>query len=518
MSRPAPLLRTPLLRTPPLFLATSILTSILAAGCSLEPQSVDEACPAPRRAASGECCPVWTAAEGASCAARPFSLPTGEDGLGDGGARWINVAVDGLGRPSATWVVGDVEQSRMVVAETLPDSDAPGGGLFALRDPSAVFEGTPVQGDIAAGPSGEIVVAWKQQLPAEQARVFVSEREPDGTWTEPTEEDDSFSFLPTAYEPHPRVFDDGERLVVWNQWMSTGYGVAVADKPPSGEWQFPDGADDVLSQHYLFSNAPNPAINSRGDAIISWYQSGGASLLAWMSERWGHDGQFSRPGPDDYLSSPDAPIDSHPFANPKPALAEDGTGAVVWTQENGKGSTLVYLATRTSEGAWTRPDGLDDALSPRLGYARCPQIAFAPTGDLFIVWYQDTGNGDRVYAAHRSPDGAWIEPGREPTKLSTPGRQATFPTLAVGRGGAVLAAWSEREGDHWIIAARRRAPEGTEWGPIEVLSPPIGGVAAQPAAAIGGEGDFAVVGWTQGDGKGDKAFFATVPVGGVTAP
>lgn len=482
-----------------------ILTVILSMGCGLEPLRGAGDCPDERRDAAGECCAAWSVPEGGVCTKRPWALPDAASGVGEPGARWVGVAVSGTGEAIAAWVETTETTGRTVVAE-------PAGEGFALRHPSEALAGRAVQMGLAAGPDGAALVAWKQQYPGEEARVFVSERAADGAWTDPTGEEEAFSFLPTAYEPRPAFFPNGDRLVVWNQWMSTGYGVSIAQKTASGEWQLPAEADDVLSPHYLFSNAPTPAVNERGDALISWYQSGGTSLFAWQSERFGYGGTFSKPGPDDYLSIPDTPVDSDPIANPKPALSRTGEGAVVWTQENGKGSVLVYLATRTAEGAWTRPASLEDALSPRLGHARGAKIAFAPAGDLFVVWYQDTGAGNRVLAAHRTPEGDWIEPGREPTLLSTPGAEATFPALAVGPEGGVIAVWSERREKGWVIAARRRGTEGAEWGPIERLSPPGAGTAAHPSVAIGGAGEFAIVGWTQGEELEGKAYFATVPV------
>jgi hypothetical protein len=487
-------------------LVSGLLTAVLGVGCGLAPLGLEGECADGRRNARGDCCSAWTVPDGEACNRRPWLLPDAGDAVGGLGARWVDVAVTGTGEPVAAWLEVTTTAGRVMTAE--PD----GSGGLALRSPSEALAGMALQTGLAAGADGAAIVAWKQQYPGEQARVFLSEREPDGTWTDPSSEEQAFSFLPTAYEPQPIFFPGGERMVVWNQWMSTGYGVSMARKPPGGEWQLPADADDVLSPHYLFSNGPTPAVNERGDALISWYQSSGGSLLAWQSERFGHDGAFSKPGPDDYLSVPDTPVDSHPVANAKPALAPDGHGAVAWTQENGKGSVLVYLATRTPDGTWTRPSSVDDALSPQLGYARCAQIAFSPTGDLFVVWYQDTGAGNRVLAAHRTAGGEWIEPGREPTQLSTPGAEATYPALAVGPEGGVLAVWSERREEGWVIAARRRGSQGTDWGPIERLSPPDAGTAAQPAAAIGGAGEFAIVGWSQGTGPDDRAYFATVPV------
>lgn len=490
------------LATLPLF-----VIAVIGAGCSLDSLPLapadDPSCPEARRGTSGECCPPWTIAAEGGCAPRTWALPDEGSGVGEAGARWINVSVDGNGKPGAAWIEGGVGTSRVAVAEA-----AEGG--FTLHYPAAALPGEGAQSDVALGPDGEAVATWKQQFPGGEARIFVAEREPDGAWRDPVSSDDTVSFLPTAFEPRARISPGGERLVVWNQWMSTGYGVQLATRPAGGDWHLPADADDTLSQHTLFANAPKIVVNARGDALIAWYQSLGASLLAWYSERHGADGTFSRPAPGDHLSLADTPVDSHPFGNPAPALSETGEAAVAWAQENGKGSVLVYLATRTPEGVWTRPVTLDDALSPRLGYARCPQIAFTPAGELFVVWYQDTGGGDRVLAAHRTAAGEWVEPGREPTVLSTPGVEASFPALAVGPGGTVLAVWTERQGDTWVVAARRRVESGTTWGPIEILSVPNGGLAAQPVAAIGGPDDSVVVGWIQGAGKGDRAYFATM--------
>jgi hypothetical protein len=382
---------------------------------------------------------------------RTWSLPESGSGVGEAGVRSLAVSIDGSGRPAATWIEGGPATSRVVVAE------AAGGG-FEEHYPAAALPGEAAQPDVALGPDGAAVAVWKQQLLGGEARVFVAERESGGGWKDPSSIEEAFSFAPTAFEPKARFFPSGERIVVWNQWMSTGYGVQLATRPKGGDWHRPEEADDILSQPVFFSNAPNIAVNERGDGLISWYQSLGGSLLAWQSERFGPDGEFSRPGPEEYLSVPDTPVDSHPFANPKPALSSAGDGAVVWTQEDGAGSVPVYMATRTPDGAWTKPASVEDALSTRPGYARCPQPAFTPSGDLFVVWYQDTGEGNRVVAAHRSPDGEWLEPGSEPTLLSTPGvPRPTAPVLVVGSRGQ-RARGVERAAGGWL--GDRGAQEG----------------------------------------------------------
>lgn len=218
--------------------------------------------------------------------------------------------------------------------------------------------------------------------------------------------------------------------------------------------------------------------------------------MVYASERATADGELSRPAKEDFLSPPGAPVDSHPVANPRPSLSESGEAAVVWTQENGKGAIAVFLATRDRQGTWTRPKDLDDSFSPAVGTARCAQLAFSPAGELHVIWYQDRGDGDAVYAARRDASGRWLEDGHHPTRLSAPDAIAYAPALAVGPGGGVVAAFTEETKGQTRIAARRAGAADQPWSAEEMLSP-RGEAVGDPAVAIG-PGDRAVVAWTQG--------------------
>jgi hypothetical protein len=297
---------------------------------------------------------------------------------------------------------------------------------------------------------------------------------------------------------------------VWDQWYDVDYGVALASRPAgSATWTLPKSADDVFSPKIFYSNAPRIALNAAGQALIVWYQSTGGPLMVYASERSGPGAPFSRPGPANFLSAPGAPVDSHPNANPAPALAETGEAAVAWTQENGAKAIPVFLATRDRAGKWTRPRDLGDTFSMPVGTARCAQIAFGPRGDLYVVWYQDEGAGDAVLAARRAPDGAWIEDGLHPARLSSEASIAFAPTLAVGPDGEVVVAFAELDHGQTRIVARRTGEAREPWGPREVLSPE-GSDGVDPSASVGGPGDRAVVGWAQGGIISARAMFARV--------
>lgn len=481
------------------------LLSSSALGCGLEPlQLTCEAagtcdCP-PSRVAPGVCCPAWSVAtRDGECSLRPFVLPAPEDAMGEPAARNVKVIVDGNGRGlAAYWSASDAGSRVGVFEETAEHA-------WSERAPDAMLKGNGTSPELAAGANGGAVVVW-----ADDSFVFSSERSSAGDWRDPAGMIDALSFWPKSYQP--RVVErSGEWLLVWNQWMSTGYGVSVATRSSLKEaWKRPENADDVISPHLLFSNAPFPAMGPGGEALISWHQSVGGPLMAFASGRPSAEEPFARLEKGDYLSPPGAPIDSHGIANSKPAFAPSGAAAIAWTQENGAGATPVFLAVRDPGGSFRAPRDLADSFSRPVGVARCVQLAFGPNGDLYVIWYQDEGEGDTMFAARRRPDGTWAEDGRHPVRLSSGGTVAAAPALAVGPEGGVIAVWSEGSNKSpFRVAARRTGGAAEPWGAIEILSPSTGEDAADPAVGIG-PGDRAMVGWTQGTLTGAQVMFARV--------
>ncbi len=472
-----------------------LLVAAFAMGCSLEPF--------PKR------CPAWSMADASGeCSERAFSLPSASDAIGSTGARFIDVAMDGHGhghgRGIAAWQVVGEDESFLEIAEEL-DS-----GSFSLRIPTAALSGASDFHHLSADEDGGAMVSWAQGS-ADTWHILVSERDAGGTWHDPNP-DEPFSFEPTAYEPKSAPLSKGGWLVTWNQWDAErgGFGVAVAERASaSSPWVRPKGPSDVLSPPVFFSNGPQIAQNDAGAAILTWYQSNGGPLMVYVSERSGPGQAFSRPDKAEFLSPPGASVDSTTAYDPSPALSSNGDAAVVWSQENGQGSVVIYMATRDASGSWTRPRDLQDSFSRPLAFATGAFTAFGPRGDLYVVWAEDAGKGSRIVAARRTPEGKWIESGTNPIVLSSEDAVAVEPQLAVGPKGGVIAVWSEIVGGHARIAARRTGSTDEPWGPIEELSPDDGTDAVWPSVAIG-PGDRAIVGWTQGSFEGARAMIATL--------
>jgi hypothetical protein len=492
---------------------------VLLVACASDPCEEEDAacdCIAERRLPDGTCCLGLTRPDRGVCVARAWTRPAIEDAWGEPGATDVAVAVDSEGRGVAGWVAtGDGQiDSEVVIGE---ERD----GVWSLQQPGAALEGFGTRPAIATGPEGEVLVAWKQQLPEPPGSTdpvgdsWLARRRPDGTWVHPGP-GGPLSLPPGGYDPQPLVTAWGEAFVVWNQWSgdapsrsAPGFGVAMArrsaDAEPDAALGRPAKPDDVLSPPVANSNEPRIAVGQNGDALVAWYQAPmqGGPLMIYVSSRARIDGEFSRPNADGFISQPGTDA-----RNPFPAVDPFGNAAVVWAQDDGRGATPIYLATRL--GDWTLPDDLDNPFSVARGVASGARVAFGRS-ELFVVWAAGEPTGRKtVFAAHRNAEGEWDAPGLAPTQLSSPERDAIDPSIAVGPHGEVIVVWSQViDGSRREIATRRRNAGATAWSELDVLSPDDGQDAEHPVVAIGSTGR-AVVAWQQGPAGSARIRFATM--------
>ncbi len=442
----------------------------------------------------GVCCDGFLelSAEG-ECVARAWP-PTQLHTFGEAGAYAIEAAVDGEGHALVSWQRRhpDPALARSMLAE---QTDA-GWTQHALGDPALGFG---ARAPLAAR-GREAWVAWTQFRTSndgtDRSAVFLRRRNADGAWTSSVA-GESLSFPPRAYEPRPLLPSTGEGLVVWNQWQEDGgYGVALGRQAPGEDTLFPpNAASDVLSPPVFFSNAPQIAVGPNGDAIITWYQALGDGLRLFVSERDRTGGTFSRPSEGDWISPAGPPLASHEVRSPVVAIGRFGEALVFWSQEHPSGATGLYAASRDSFGEWITPANIDQTFGPLRYDAACIEVAISTTAEAHVAWFDGRPGETVVYGAHRSNDGAWDEPAT--AVLSSEGAVAQDPRLAVGPDGEAAVVWTENAGDRWRVMARRRGPRSADWGAPTQLSNESEGDALGPTVAIGSGGPL-VAAWAQG--------------------
>lgn len=462
-----------------------------------------------------QCCHGFQSPVDGQCVTRAWPPPR-EPMLGEPGADDVEVAMDGAGQPLVSWVHGaSIEQIRPMLAER----DAQG---WRVQSPGDPINGLGTRLTMAAASDSRVALAtWTQYrtefdedgTPRDRAAVYMATRSESGAWTYPPP-GETLSFGDKAFDPRPMISATGEALVTWNQWRLAeggGYGVAVARRgPQDNTFTVPTSDADLLSPDVLFSNKPQIATGSNGDAAIVWYQSEGGGLRMFASERDGIDGAFTRPAASAYLSPEGPPLASHGVRNPVVAMGPFGEALAVWSQEHPSGAVALYVAERNGFGTWTPPSDIDDTFAPLGTFATCSDVVIGPRSEALVVWFDGPQGATVVYGAHRDETQTWDSPPPFGEPLSTPGATAEAPRLAMGPAGEAVVVWSERRDGQWRVMTRRRNPRSTLWGDAVEVSDPALGDALEPAVAIGGRGDVAIA-WKQGPPTAERVGVAILP-------
>lgn len=457
-----PRARAPGLATVALALALGCEASSFESFSGLEP-----GCPQTRVRPGGACCPAWASWQEYRCLLRPWKMA--DAAQSEAGAGTPRIAVDGGSGAIVAW---STAHGRVEIGEETS------AGALEVFSASEGLPGAGLQADVAADASSRVQVAFRQQVD-DTGRIYVAQRQSDGGWLLPGPAD-VWSQEGNAYEPRVAFGPDDESIVLYNQWTGANFQVTVsrtrlAETDPIA----------IVSEPINFSNAPRIALADNGDGLIAWYQARDGGLSVFVSERFGLDAAWSVPTADDRLSPTGTEVASHPIANPIPVVNDRGLAAVAWTQPTLAGGNGVFLATRDGFGEWTRPRDLVDTIGDPIATARCVQPALSNTGQLHLVWHEESDPAVVRAWSGGLDDDPQTEAWPDPIALSSLDRAAVDPVIAIGAFGEVVVVYRERVGEDWQVVARRRHPDVDTWLPAQVLSTPGQGSAGSPAVAMG---------------------------------
>jgi hypothetical protein len=295
------------------------------------------------------------------------------------------LAVDGRGDAVAIWTSNGAGSARDAIGHL--EAAVRPAGLGHWRAPTVIGRLQPCDGceatpSVVIGAGGEVLIVWSEG----------SEEEPD---------------TPLAEEP-------GQVIEAVSGSAQTGrFGSAVA-----------------LSRATDSSQAPQAALDGRGDAVVVWEAclcgkvfEGRAIQAAWRPSGGGWRPSITLAHANEGPSSPHVAIDA------------DGRAVAVWEQARGyviHGSespptALESAFANASKASW----GAAQALSSPRESASNVQLASAPTGRILAVWERDSRTSNAVIAAIGSTaSGTW---GAQ-TTVATWGHVA--PVVRVCRGGA----------------------------------------------------------------------------------
>lgn len=240
----------------------------------------------------------------------------------------------------------------------------------------------------------------------------------------------------------------------------------------SGDWS--DATTFSPSDQYV--DAPQVAANDQGDMAISW-----------SNQIDGYDSSVEvavQPA-GGALSQPMMVSDGQPGQNTEPSVAvgQDGTVAVVWSQNVRAGDEIRMSLGSISTGTFTPPITLDPPGSmPTVG-PHYPHVSIDSEGGIFAVWFD--GAADLDYAS-RAPGAASF--GAVGT-IASPDGYVFYPTVVSAPNGNVLADWEGRDGTYAVIR-----PAGGSFGTVQRVDPGCQFENFMPSA-IDNSGD-AIMLWT----------------------
>ena len=239
----------------------------------------------------------------------------------------------------------------------------------------------------------------------------------------------------------------------------------------------------TLSPSGQDASGPQVAVDVDGDAVFTWLRFDGANVRVQARAR-------SAAGA---LSAVQTLSDAGQNAfDPHVAVDASGDAVFAWTRSDGA-NDRVQARARSAAGVLSAVQTLSDAGQG----AFSPQVAVDASGDAIFAWGRSDGANDRVQARARSAAGALSAV----QTLSSGGRNAAEPQVAVDTDGDAVFAWRRFDGASNRVQARARSAAGA-LSAVQTVSD-AGQFAIDPQVAVDADGD-AVFAWRRSDGANDR--------------
>lgn len=215
---------------------------------------------------------------------------------------------------------------------------------------------------------------------------------------------------------------------------------------------------------------------------------------------WSFTTRPLRPGDASILDTNDRDV----VGLPQLAGNDAGQAIAVWIQGAVAFADGDVLASRYEPGVgWSSPALLETG-SQR---AQTPQVAMDEAGNAVVVWVQDDGVANSIWANYYAAGSGWGTAERIEIRDSG---DATAPSVAMDSSGRAIAIWSQSSGTRTNLRANQYLP-GSGWGTDERIEDETGDVAT-PQIAMNSAGNAVAV-WVQHDGVTDSVWAARYTVG-----
>jgi len=173
-----------------------------------------------------------------------------------------------------------------------------------------------------------------------------------------------------------------------------------------------------------------------------------------------------------------------------------GNAVAVWRVWDGTGFSIYGQYYDAYGDTWGDTETIT-SVEGKIGY---PQVVIDDFGNAVVVWQQNDGSDDNIYANHYdSAAGRW----EEPILIEADAGNTSHPSLALNESGNVVAVWQLEIDNTYIVYANVYDTSAGVWGVSEPLS--SGGNTYNLQLAVDDAGN-AVITWEQWDGTTNKTF------------
>jgi hypothetical protein len=316
---------------------------------------------------------------------------------GTGGCVWPTLAVSGP-FVFVGWSQDPDNATSDQTKQIMFTRSTNGGGSFSPQVNLSISAGQSQYVSIGVGTNGEVFVVWDDASPT---RALAMRRSTDcGSTFDPMRQIFPVTApacippAPTSVcTPYPSVLPastPGMVFLVWHDLWNGALQVEFSRSLDSG---------DTFSAPANISQAP---VDAHCAAITQGPD--GRILVAYEQGRvacqYGDDAAMVQSLDDGMSFSPTVMIHTATTGTsdyPTPTVAQDGTIAVGWEDDTGGGNLAALLATSSDNGA-TFSDPYDLSANDPNGTSVGVIPAFAPAGNLYVVWEDHDDGGYSVPA------------------------------------------------------------------------------------------------------------------------
>ena len=202
------------------------------------------------------------------------------------------------------------------------------------HNPSSLEDKISPDGQSAYGPrvamdgSGNAIITWVQD-DGSNRQIYKSEYR-GGVWTNPASIMDRISL--NGYEassPQVAMDDMGNAIITWFQYDATDRQIFKSEYR-DGVWTNPSTFSDHISPDGQWADDPQVAMDSSGNAIITWDQFNGIYKSEYRGGVWTNPALTDQINPDEY-----------PASNPQVAMSDNGTAIITWEGSDGSNSQNI---------------------------------------------------------------------------------------------------------------------------------------------------------------------------------